>query len=62
MEHKQVDLLVEQRGFYMTNVAQADKSVLSKKKKLACYLFIKNRLLLKLPISLVLFIIHQSAK
>ena len=46
----------------MANVTQADKSVLGKKKKLTGYLFIKNKLLLKLPNSLILFAIRRAVK
>ena len=59
---KFVYYLWKKEVYYMANITQTDKSVLGKKKKLTGYLFIKNRLILKSPNTLALFIINQSIK
>ena len=48
--------------YYMANVSKADKSVLGKKKKLIGYLLLKNKTMLNLPNSFVLFAIRQAIK
>ena len=60
--HKLFYYVWKKEVYYMANVSKADKSVLGKKKKLIGYLLLKNKIMLNLPNSFVLFAIRQAIK